>query len=90
MTQQTADPMDLTGMERPALEQYAQNLHDALENAEAERARLLVDNGAVRAELAALRNALADLTEHVFDAAQAAAHAAQLGRMLTNDQGEPE
>ena len=59
-----------------------------LEDVEAQRDRLLVDNGALRAENAALRNAISDLTEHIFDAAQKAAHAYQLGQQLTSDQGD--
>ena len=48
----------------------------------------------LRAENAALRNAITFLTEAVFDVAQKAAGAHQmahqLGQQLTDDQGEPE
>ena len=72
------------------LDRRAQEYAAEVAEGEQQRAQLQGEVDHLRNELAVAMRALAGLTEAVFDAAQKAVAAAQLGEMLTNDQGEPE
>ena len=74
----TVEGMNLSGLERSALEMYARNLDSALDACEAERASLQRENVALRA-------ALLDVEVLARDAAADGYAAAELAHMVRVD-----